>query len=128
MVVPMREYEDSEARSERGLGDPASEICTSDEVCIFSGPHTLLIYSFLDLGILIPFRRKSRAASSKSRAIEFDVLNIGAGQAGPPAAIRSKQLCQEKNTDLSICVVEKGAKVGQLSNSLFIYLLLCNIH
>ncbi|ONK72706.1 uncharacterized protein A4U43_C04F22280 [Asparagus officinalis] len=32
--------------------------------------------------------------------------------AGLSAAIRLKQLCREKNSDLSVCVVEKGAEVG----------------
>lgn len=37
---------------------------------------------------------------------------MGAGPAGLSAAIRLKQLCREKDTDLSVCVVEKGSEVG----------------
>lgn len=37
---------------------------------------------------------------------------VGAGPSGLSAAIRLKQLCLERKTDLSVCVVEKAAEVG----------------
>lgn len=40
---------------------------------------------------------------------------VGAGPAGLSAAIRLKQLCRERNTDLSVCILEKGSEVGKAS-------------
>lgn len=53
--------------------------------------------------------------------MSFDVVTVGAGPAGLSAAIRLKQLAIKNGTDLSVCVVEKGAEVGAhiLSGNVF---------
>eukprot|EP01039_Chlorochromonas_danica_P011507 gene11507-12882_t len=51
----------------------------------------------------------------------YDVVTVGAGPAGLATAIRLKQLANEQNIDISVCVVEKGAEVGAhiLSGNVF---------
>lgn len=51
----------------------------------------------------------------------FDVLIVGGGPAGLAASIRIKQLCAEKNVDLSVCVIDKGSEIGShiLSGNVF---------
>ncbi|XP_071949414.1 electron transfer flavoprotein-ubiquinone oxidoreductase, mitochondrial-like [Antedon mediterranea] len=43
---------------------------------------------------------------------DVDVLIVGGGPAGLSTAIRLKQLSQEKNHDLRVCVVEKATEIG----------------
>ncbi len=44
--------------------------------------------------------------------MEYDVVIVGAGVAGLAAAIRLKQLAEEKGREIAVCVLEKGSEVG----------------
>lgn len=59
--------------------------------------------------------------NSPREKMPFDVLIVGGGPSGLSASIRLKQLCQENQVDLSICVIEKGSEIGAhiLSGNVF---------
>lgn len=63
----------------------------------------------------------SKSTNFARESMEYDFVIVGAGPAGLSTGIKLKQIAAERNEEIDVCIIEKGAEVGShiLSGNVF---------
>lgn len=63
------------------------------------------------------FNQKRHCSTGEAMSDEVDFLVVGGGPSGLSSAIKLKQLAQQKNKEIRVCLIEKGPEIGKYRNS-----------